>query len=493
LDGHFFTRHRDRQCHGAPLLTVPRQQKTAKNLTGASMADRLKLTDAMLQKLKRDRSAGEYLDTLCLGLGVRVSPKGKVTCFFTKKLPGDRTSTRHTLGEWCPPHFTLAHARHKAGEWRALAGQGINPKAEIKKRKAEAERQKDETLEKVIPQWGEAMVRAGRRPHSTEKRIKDLRNHVIPVFGDRHMQEITRSEIKRCLQDIGKDHPCMANRVHEMLSSVFKWAIEEELFGLGNLANPCRGIPYRSYGYVRKARTTLITDEHFAAFPAAIEAAGYPWGQLAHFMFLTAGRHGETIRARWSEIDFEKKIWTAPPEHTKNGLECRRPLSDAAMDVLASLPRNREEVERIMAGQSDWRRGARGAMTGESPWRRNAILKLHDPDRIFGLTVSAKTQWSRVSAKRAFHRHMPEDLRDWMFHSIRHTFRTIMSGHVEDSTVLDKAIELYLGHEEKNVIKATYDHHRYEKAMRKVAEIWAQEVQMRMHPSPKVVPLRKPA
>jgi integrase len=441
------------------------------------MAKRLKITDAALAKWKRDLADGEYLDTEVRGLGARVSPKGKIAFFLYVQLPGDSSSQRHALGEWMPPHFTLAHARSAATEWRANIGRGLNPKDEISKRKAEAARRKDETLDKVIPEWGAARVKAGRRSRATKWAMKDLYNHVSPLYGDRPLREITRSEIRQLLKGIGEKHPHMACKVHTTLSSVYRWAIEEELYGLSDLPNPCANISYGSYGYVRKSASRPLTAEEFAALPAAIEAACYPWGQLAHFLLLTAGRHGETKMARWSEIDFENRIWTAPPEHTKNGQECRRPLSDAAFNLLTSLPRNLTEVK--------------AAMANASPWQRQGVLNSYDSDRIFGLRGGEFP--SSVAAKRGFHRHMPEHLREWNWHWIRHTFRTIMSGHVEDGTVLEKAIELYLGHAERDPMQVIYNHHKYEKSMRKVAEVWAQEVHMRMHPSPKVVQFKKKA
>jgi len=44
-------------------------------------------------------------------------------------------------------------------------------------------------------------------------------------------------------------------------------------------------------------------------------------------------------QAQWSEIDFEKMLWTIPPEHTKARQEHRVPLQAQAAQVLRSLPK----------------------------------------------------------------------------------------------------------------------------------------------------------
>ena len=57
------------------------------------------------------------------------------------------------------------------------------------------------------------------------------------------------------------------------------------------------------------------------------------------FIVLTAARTGEVLGARWSEIDFEKKIWTVPADRMKARREHRVPLTARMIKLLKSLPR----------------------------------------------------------------------------------------------------------------------------------------------------------
>ncbi len=54
---------------------------------------------------------------------------------------------------------------------------------------------------------------------------------------------------------------------------------------------------------------------------------------------LTAARRGEVLGAKWSEIDFEKKLWTIPASRMKAKAEHVVPLPDRALDILRAQPR----------------------------------------------------------------------------------------------------------------------------------------------------------
>lgn len=62
------------------------------------------------------------------------------------------------------------------------------------------------------------------------------------------------------------------------------------------------------------------------------------------FTILTACRSGEVRGAKWSEIDFDEKLWTIPAQRMKAGKEHRVPLSTAALSILASLDRRGDFV-----------------------------------------------------------------------------------------------------------------------------------------------------
>jgi integrase len=62
------------------------------------------------------------------------------------------------------------------------------------------------------------------------------------------------------------------------------------------------------------------------------------------FTILNASRSGEVLRAKWSEIDREAKLWTVPAERMKAGRAHRVPLTTRALEILA-------EAEKIRTGE----------------------------------------------------------------------------------------------------------------------------------------------
>jgi integrase len=88
--------------------------------------------------------------------------------------------------------------------------------------------------------------------------------------------------------------------------------------------------------------------------PKAKHHAAMPWAELPAFMgelrerdgisaraleftILTASRTGETIGARWQEINLDKRVWTIPAERMKGGQEHQVPLCDRAVEILHGL------------------------------------------------------------------------------------------------------------------------------------------------------------
>jgi len=54
------------------------------------------------------------------------------------------------------------------------------------------------------------------------------------------------------------------------------------------------------------------------------------------FLILTAARTNEVLKAEWTEIDFDRSIWTIPAARMKAGREHRVPLAQRSLAVLVS-------------------------------------------------------------------------------------------------------------------------------------------------------------
>jgi integrase len=69
------------------------------------------------------------------------------------------------------------------------------------------------------------------------------------------------------------------------------------------------------------------------------------------FLILTATRTGETLGARWDEIDFDTATWVVPQERMKTNEAFSVPLSDRALNILRALEAERGKNPFVFAGR----------------------------------------------------------------------------------------------------------------------------------------------
>jgi integrase len=83
----------------------------------------------------------------------------------------------------------------------------------------------------------------------------------------------------------------------------------------------------------------VLTDDELRAIWTATEPAEkapQPFHALIRFLLLTGARRTEAREMPWPEVS--AGLWTLPPERNKTMVELVRPLSQAALAVLASVP-----------------------------------------------------------------------------------------------------------------------------------------------------------
>ena len=250
------------------------------------------------------------------------------------RMTGGGPKRRMTLGTY--PMLSLAEARQGAGEALQMVERGVDPAAE---KKAAAKRagpsaalvRPPDTVASVAAEYIERHARRNtRRP---EEVARLFRLHLLPTLGDRDITTVTRRDIRDLIDgiiDSGK--PVQANRVQAATHALLVWAVEREIIEI----NPAAGLRRQTK---EKARDRVLTNSELRAVWNAIDELGYPAGPLFKLLILTAARRDEVRKMRWSEIDFQKGVWTLPAERSKNGVAHPIPLSTVAREVLAAMPR----------------------------------------------------------------------------------------------------------------------------------------------------------
>lgn len=233
---------------------------------------------------------------------------------------------------------TLAEARERATEYRKLVRAGADP-IELKQRRL-AESVQFPTFELAARKAFEEQKKGWRNKKHRAQWLKSLETFVFPKFGATRIDMVNASIVREALLPIWLEKPETARRVKQRICAVLDWAYSNDF---RDSEAPVRAI---NKGLPKQPRR----DRHFAAMPYEHLpelmkglAAGKGVGSLAlRFLILSAARSGEVRGARWSEIDFKKKVWTVPAERMKARREHNVPLPAYSLEILKTakmLPR----------------------------------------------------------------------------------------------------------------------------------------------------------
>jgi integrase len=153
------------------------------------------------------------------------------------------------------------------------------------------------------------------------------------------MQAIDTALIMKVIEPIWAEKPETANRVRGRIESILDWATVR---GYRQGENPARWrghldklLPSRSK--VRKTRHhSALPYAELPEFLTKLREQGGIAARALEFTILTAARAGEAIGARRSDFNIREKLWTIPAERMKAGKEHRVPLSDRALELIAT-------------------------------------------------------------------------------------------------------------------------------------------------------------
>ena len=220
------------------------------------------------------------------------------------------------------PELSLAEARNRARAALEQADRGVDPAA------AATRRGRGETVADVA---GDFIARHVQRNQlRSAGRIEQmLKTAILPTWGARPIRSITKRDALDLVDDVAARAPYMANRVQALAKQLFSWAMERSIVDASPLAGLRRPAKERS-------RERVLDDRELAGVWRAAGELGWPFGEITKLLILTGARRTEVAGLRWSEIDLERRLWTKPAERTKAARVHELPLSDPALEIIAS-------------------------------------------------------------------------------------------------------------------------------------------------------------
>jgi len=356
------------------------------------------------------------------GLSVRVSAKGKIV--FQIRYRYDRKAARLDMGSY--PLIGLKTARERAQEFRSKLEQGFDPR--IVKRMEKQAIVQAESFSALFTQWYHSYCKKNKKGHEEIKRSFEL--YVIKEIGMLPIGVITLQQWLKILEDlVATGKPSIADRILTNTRQMLKWCVRRQLVDKNVLSdiNAKQDLQIKS-GVTDRA---LTNEEIYHVWRAVDLSRMAPKNKNFVKLCLFFGcRNGELRTSEKAHFDFEKRVWTVPPENHKLGAKTRKPLLRPIIPEIESI------LKDAIALSGEGRFLFKNAGTDE-PMGRSAPLAL--PYNIM--------QWLRKNDG--------YEMAHWSIHDLRRTARTNFS------TLAPPHIgEIILGHKLPGIWQ-TYDRYDY--------------------------------
>ena len=275
----------------------------------------LKLTKRAIEAIPPAQAGTRvvYHDPETPGFQLRVSASGaKTFCWYARPKGGE--PVRATIGRY--PAIMPEQARAQAVQFNAQAVQGMDPAAKARMNL------KESTFADLFKEYMERYAKGKKTADSIRKQYE---RHLSSPLGSKKISQVTRQLLADLNSRIGQTRPTTANRVMEIVSSVFNRAIE---WGRCE-TNPAEGIR----AFPEKSRKRFLQPHEMRYFfDALLTESSETMRDFFFISLLTGVRRSNVLEMQWNEVNFEAMEWHIP--ETKNG----EPLNvHLVPEVLATL------------------------------------------------------------------------------------------------------------------------------------------------------------
>ena len=275
------------------------------------------------------------------GLVLQVSISGSKSWLFRFDFAG----RRREMGLGGLNAVSLAEARNRARECRGQLQLGQDPLHARDAERIDTRLKASRVL--TFAQCAAAYINAHRASWKNVKHgdqwTNTLATYAGPIIGDIPVAAVNTDLVVKVLMPIWEAKTETATRLRGRIESVLDWATVSK-FRTGDnparwrghlenlLANPNKIAPVKNH--------PALPWQEIGEFVKDLEQRDGIAARAVRFAILTACRSGEIRGAAWDEIDLHARVWTIPAERMKAGKEHRVLLSDAALAILDTSPRD---------------------------------------------------------------------------------------------------------------------------------------------------------
>ena len=379
-------------------------------------------TDREVKNLKASGKRYTAKDSVSNGLFLDILTTGVKSWWYRYSINGKQE--RLVIGRY--PDLSLKDARQIRDESASLVAKGISPK--ISKNKVTSTLFRDYG-ERYL---NEVIKKERKNPYNM---ILCLNNDIYPMIGHIALDQISIDDVRRVIwrkKDQGYD--ASANQVRGLIKRMFDYAMTLGLVSY----NPVLAIPTRHIYKAVPRERYLRTDEIRKFYTSLLNSRIYRPRKLGLLLsLLTLVRKSELLRAKWEDIDFEKRIWLIPEtkadSSTGHSREMVVYMSNQVMEIFKELKQFAGNEPYVFVGRKS---GTHISHNAFNTSQKNAL---------------------RLT-----------NLADFTIHDLRRTAST----HLNEQGFNSDAIEACLNHSPKGV-RAIYNKAKYEKERTVMLQKWS--------------------
>ena len=304
------------------------------------------LTDTKIRNTKAEAKPIKLPDAS--GLYLEVRPSGAKLWRYRYRIAGKENV--YALGEYVQVpegetdeqaqsrrnagKLSLAEARVKRGECRAMVKQGIHPAHHRQAERLATHAENANTFEAVAREWI-AKKKPGWTPYYLRQVERFMQADVFPKIGKLPIRSVTAAHLLEIVKLIeGRGAETVAVLVRQWASAVFRYAVAT-LRADSDPAAALKGAIHRPKVEHHKP----MSRDQIGDFVKALDGyAGYRTTVIAlRLMLLTFVRTVELRGAQWAEFDLDRAEWRIPAERMKMRELHIVPLSWQVVELLREL------------------------------------------------------------------------------------------------------------------------------------------------------------
>jgi integrase len=274
------------------------------------------------------RKGGRHLDGQ--GLYLEVTRDGTSRRWLLRFVsPQTHRATEAGLGTY--PTVSLADARAKAAEYRALIAKGIDPIQQKREARAQviAEAKATTTFSDALAAYTKAFADKG----ASIFELKALLTRHVDALMPRPLATITSNDVLAALAPVQARLPKTAARVRAAASVVFGHALARNMF-IGS--NPAARDVFRHLvpSPPKSEHHRAMDYRDIPAFWQRLRAKQSAPSLALQLLILAGLRTQEALRLSWAEVDLDQRLITIPKQRMKTRVAHVVPIVDPMLAVL---------------------------------------------------------------------------------------------------------------------------------------------------------------